>query len=194
MRIRIIFLGWLLLMLSGLCLGAESGLVVEVGQSGDLLVVDANIEAPFKLKTVWDVLTDFDHMPAFLGNLTSSKIVNRDGNVWTVRQTGVARFGFLSFDFLSEREVRLEPMKRIVVRNLAGTVKRMTSETRLQAKDAGPGVQIRYHAEISPDAALVRIFGVPYLQHEIEEQYRAMLAEMKRRESNATLSAVPAAK
>lgn len=162
---------------------ARAAVLTDVERSGDAFVVQATIDAEVSLPTAWAVLTDFDRMSAILSNLTASAVVRRSGNVLTVRQQGVAKYGPFSFDFQSEREVRLEPMQRIVARQIVGTLKRMDSEARLARTPQG--VQIRYRAEIVPDSALARAFGAHVVQHEVEEQFESMLAEMRRRERAA---------
>jgi hypothetical protein len=164
------------------CAGARSAeprVTVTVSQSGEAFIIDATLEVAVSRATAWEVLTDFDHMTSILGNLTSSKVTARDGNTLVVRQEGVARYGLLSFSFESEREIRLEPMKRIVSKSLSGTLKRMDSEARIVSLEHG--VQVKYHAESVPDSMLARIFGASFVRHEIEEQFLEMGREMGRR-------------
>ena len=169
-----------LLALSGReAFGVEPAVSVSVGRSGDAFIVDATIDVQVPPGVAWDVLTDFDRMTSILQNLQSSKVTSRDGNVLIVRQEGVAKYGLLSFSFVSERQIRLEPMQRILSKNLSGTLKRMESEAKLAAVDRG--VQIRYHAESVPDSMLARMFGASFVRHEAEEQFLAMAREMVRR-------------
>ena len=174
---------FLALVYSATACGEEPHVFVGVRQAGDVFTVDATIDAPVTMKTAWEVLIDFDHMAAILNDLTTSKVISREGNILIVKQEGLARYGLLSFPFQSEREVRIEPMKRILSRNLSGTARRMESEAELSQTDPGQSVQIRYRAEIVPDSMLARMFGASFLRHEIEEQFQSMLAEMKKRES-----------
>lgn len=173
-------LGLMLLAVSA-CLAGDSAVSVTVVRAGESFIIDALIDAPVRPAIAWEVLTDFDHMAGFLGNLTSSRITGRQGNELLVRQKGVARYGLLSFTFESEREIRLEPQARILSRNLSGTVRSMESEARLQA--TANGTQIRYHAEMALDSTLARLFGKAFVQHETEEQFTLMVTEMKRREA-----------
>lgn len=189
--VRFLVISILLFLSGGASFAAEPHIVVAVSQAGESFIVDALIEAPVSLRTAWDVLTDFSHMTAVLSNLTSSKVVSREGNTLIVRQEGVARYGLLSFAFQSEREIRLEPMKRILAKNLSGTAKRMESEARLSSAERGQGVQIKYRAEIVPDSTLARLFGASFVRHEVDEQFRFMAAEMMRRNGNATSNAAP---
>jgi hypothetical protein len=167
----------------------EPDIAVTVNQAGEAFIVDVAFDLPVPIATTWDVMTDFDHMSSIVNNLTSSRIVKREGQVLTVRQEGVARYGLFSFAFESEREIRLESLKRIKVKQLSGTTKRMESEARLARTETGTHVE--YHAEIVPDSALARMFGASVVRHEIAEQFRAMVAEMFKRDKRANPETVP---
>lgn len=170
-------------LLANCAFAQEPEIAVSVGKNGEAFVVDVAIDVPVPLATAWDVMTDFDHMTAFLGNLTSSKVVKRDGQILTVRQEGVAKYGLFSFSFESEREIRLESMKRITVKQLSGTAKRMESDARLTRTELGTHVD--YRAEIVPDSVLARMFGASVVRREVADQFRAMAGEMVRRGKNA---------
>ncbi|MBS1229895.1 MAG: hypothetical protein H6R17_3172 [Proteobacteria bacterium] len=160
---------------------ADPQWLVTVDKRGKSFVVDATIDFPAPLRTAWDVLTDFDHMTAILNNLSTSKIVSRTDNTLQVQQEGVARYGIFSYTFTSEREIRLEPMQRIVARQLSGNAKSFVSELQLSPSD--DGTEVRYHAEVVPSSGIARTFGGPFIKHETEEQFRAMGAEMARRQA-----------
>ena len=168
-----------LLILSGTVLAADAEIKVAIEKRGDAFIVDTTVDFAVPLRTAWEVLTDFDNMADILSNLTSSKITGRKGDTLIVKQEGKARYGIFSYSFASEREIRLEPMKRIRARQLAGNAKRFASELELSKTDNG--TQARYHAEVTPDSGLARTFGGSFIQHEIEEQFTAMAAEMLRR-------------
>jgi carbon monoxide dehydrogenase subunit G len=169
----------LLLALSGLAFAAEPAIVVAVEKTGDTFVVDASVDLPIPVRVAWGVLTDFDSMASILNNLQSSRIVHRAGNTLQVAQEGTARFGIFSYTFQSMREIRLEPMQRIIARQLSGTASSFTSETTLS--ESRRGTLMYYHAEIVPGSAIARTFGGPFIRHEVEEQLGAMAAEMARR-------------
>ncbi len=168
-----------ILLVSDVAFGLDQNATIAVSQVGETIIVNAAMNVQVPLSTAWEVMTDFDHMTFILGNLTSSKVISRNGNIIIIRQKGSASYGFLSFPFESEREIRLEPMKRILARNLSGTLKRMDSEVDISSADQT--VLINYHAEIVPDSLLARIFGVPFVRHEVAEQLQKMADEMLRR-------------
>ena len=178
-RMSVVFLFCLLALSGETAFGDEPKLVAVVVQSGEAFVVDVTMDVQVSVETAWEVLTDFGNMTSIVGNLTSSKVTARDGNTWIVRQEGVAKYGLLSFSFESEREIRLEPMKRILARSLAGTAKRMESEMKIVPLDQG--LQVKYHAEVVPDSVLARMFGASFVRHETKEQFLAIAREMVRR-------------
>lgn len=172
-----IILGFCILF--GQAIAAESLVAATIGQSGEAFLVDVVADIPVPASMAWEVMTDFDHMAAFLGNLGSSRIVRRDGPRLVVHQTGTAHIGLFSYAFESEREIHLEPPKRIHSRNLSGSVKHMESEAVIEA--APHGTHVRYHAEVVPDSVLARMFGASVIRQEIEAQFREMITEMIRR-------------
>lgn len=158
--------------------GAEPAIAVTVSRSGEVFHVVATIRTTASPAKVWEVMTDFEHMTAILNNLTASTVLKRNGHDLVVRQEGVARYGILSFSFASEREVHLEPSRRIFTRQLSGTAKAMESE--VVFAPVADGVAMRYTAEIHDDSIMGNLFGTAFLKHEIEEQFQLMVAEMER--------------
>ena len=154
---------------------------VKVEKRDDTFFIDSTFEVPVTQRTAWRVLVDFDNMTNILHNLTSSRIVSRNGNTLQVKQEGIARFGVFSYTFTSEREIRLEPRKRILVRQISGNTKHYASEMEIIPGDNG--TRFRYHAEMALDSTLGKLFGRPFIEHEIAEQFTAMAAEMERRQT-----------
>jgi hypothetical protein len=163
--------------------GADQKIDIAVQQSGETFIIDATIDVQVSVETAWEVMTDFDHMTAILGTLTVSKVISRNGNSWIVRQEGVAKYGPFSYSFESDREIQLEPMKRIVARNLSSTLTRMDSEAEIVPLNHG--VQIKYHIEMVPGSMLARMFGLPFVRHEVEQQLQRMATEMTLRRDRA---------
>lgn len=184
MSIRILVVSLLICLSLGNASCVEREVAVAVRESVDGFIVQATIKPPVSLRTAWDVLVNFDHMAGILNNLTTSNVVSRNGNILIVKQEGVARFGIFSYPFTAEREIRMEPPRRILAKNLSGTLKRMQSE--VQLIPTGPrGVRIEYRAEFAFDSIIAGLFGVSFLNHEVEEQFLSIVAEMKKREAQA---------
>ncbi|MEI7611603.1 MAG: SRPBCC family protein [Betaproteobacteria bacterium] len=172
------FAASLLLILSCSAIAEEVELVVAVEKNGDGFTVSASATVQAPVPVTWAVLTDFNHMASILSNLTTSKVLQHNGNSLRILQEGRAWYGPFFYTFSSERDVRLEPMKRILSQQLTGTTKHFASQMELSPK--GTGTQLRYHAEIIPGSSMARTFGRTFVQHEVEEQLSAMLAEISR--------------
>ena len=168
-----------LLLACGVAAGQELNIDAKVEKRGDAFIIDSSFELPVPLATAWEVFTDFDNMERFLTHLKSSTITARSGDTLIVRQEGSQRVGFLSFDFFSERQVKLEPQKKVYVRQLSGTLQRYISELTLTPK--GGATLVRYHAELTLDSGFGRAFGAPFIESQTEDQFEAMYAEMLRR-------------
>ena len=165
--------------LTGTAPAAVPDVQVKVDRNGDAFVIDATTDVAVTQRQAWDVLTDLDHMVGVIGNLTSNRILQRNGNTLCVAQEGTAKFGIFSYSFVSEREIRLEPIKRIVSRQPTGNARRFESVMELSRH--GQQTHLHYHAELVPDSGIARLFGYPFVEHEIEEELLALAAEMTRR-------------
>jgi hypothetical protein len=155
---------------------------IDLRQAGRTFVVDATFSAPVPPSVAWDVLTDFEHMDAFVPNLAESRIVARDGNVLTILQYGVARFGPFELRFESERRVTLAPFATIRSTQLRGTMDKLDSTTTFAAE--GTGTRLTYHVEAIPGALFPDVIARRFLRHEIAEQFDAIVREMVRRHAS----------
>jgi hypothetical protein len=143
-----------------------------------------HIEVPPSL--AWRVMTDYDHMAAFVPKLKESLILTADRSRLLVAQKGTASFAGFSHDWEVEREVTLEPESLIVSRAVRGNVKRMEMETRFSPE--GTGVRIRYRALTVPDFWIPPLIGPALMKTQVTDQFTALATEMHRRhrESAAT--------
>ena len=159
--------------------GAAVDMQVAVSRRGDLMLVDAVLVAPVSQREAWVVLTDFDAMSRFVPNLDESRIAARSGERLRVEQRGVARWGLLTHAFTMVREIELQPMEQVRSRSVGGSMRDVTSLTRFAA--VAGGTEIRHHLEIGVDTWMPDFLIEPFLRHEVQEQFEAVVAEMLRR-------------
>ena len=71
-------------------------IVVKVRKDGPSVAIDVDcpVDAPWQV--VWEVLTDYPHMPQFISNIQYSVIEEADGDTLHVRQKGKASRGPLT--------------------------------------------------------------------------------------------------
>lgn len=141
--------------------------------------IDVVVHAPATPAQAWAVLTDFDHMAEFIPNLTHSEVVERGDTVLKVAQKGVARWGLLSMQVESLREVHLLPLREIRGHGLSGNVRRIDSVLQLEAEPGG--TRLRYHADVEPGTWFPPLLGPSRVRHETAAQFNAIVQEMLRR-------------
>jgi carbon monoxide dehydrogenase subunit G len=156
-----------------------SGSDVRVERNGGGFTVDLTLYAPVAPALAWEVLTDFDRMSEFVPNLISSRVTERNENLLTVQQKGVAHYGIISVDFESIQETRLSPRSEINAHGVGGNFLRMDSVMLLQAE--GAGTRLNYHADVLPDFWFPPFIGPTLARRDIAEQFTGMLREMSRR-------------
>lgn len=156
---------------------------VSVVQAGAVTVIDASFTLPATPEIAWEVLTDYDHMTAFLPNLESSRIVEASADRMLVAQRGKVTFGPFSMTLESEREVGLTRFARIESHIKRGTFKRSDVTTELLRQ--GNDTCITYHSEIVSEFRLPFGIGETIARKKVEEQLLAMRAEILRRQLRA---------
>jgi hypothetical protein len=84
-------------------------ILVNVRKDGAGVAIDVvcPVDAPWPV--VWEVLTDYAHMPQYISNIQYSVVEEQNGNVLHVRQKGKASRGPLTLTYDMLREVELVP-------------------------------------------------------------------------------------
>jgi len=172
------FLGFLIL--AGGVSAADSPIrSIDITQDSDRYRADVTMFAPVPVGVAWDVLTDFDHMARWVPNLRDSKGTVTDPNNVTVEQQGVARFGIFSFPYTSVRQMQLNPQQTVKATQIKGSMRSLESLMTLAAE--GSGTKLMYHLEIVPAGAAAAVLSKDFLEHELREQFGAIIDEMVRR-------------
>lgn len=152
---------------------------IEVVRSADAYVANLVMLAPVPAGLAWKVLTDFEHQPEWVPNLRESKVVESDGNVLTIEQRGVARFGIASFPYVSVRQILLDPERTVRATQLKGSMRRV--ESLMTLSPDGSGTRLQYHLEMVPTGLAAAVLSEDFLQHELTGQFTAIIGEMVRR-------------
>lgn len=168
------------------CFAADASpdFAVHVTERGEAIHVDVELLIPASPKEVWDVLTDFENLPRFISNITSSKIVAHVGNIVRVLQSGKTSFGPLTFEFQSEREITLIPYTRFESRMISGNLKRYSGTTQLESLNGE--TKLRFHSESVPRTILSTGLACPFIEAETREHYQEIRNEVVRRRVEGT--------
>ena len=159
--------------------GAADDLSVDVQRNGAGFAIRAAATVAAPVATVWEVLTDYDHLAGFIPGLSSSSVQLRAANRVLVEQKGEARFLIFSFPMEVRLEVLESPSDSIVSRGVGGNLKRMTG--RYDLNSARGGILLRYSGELEPDFELPPIIGTLAVRSMAEQQFAALVAEIERR-------------
>lgn len=152
----------------------------DVVQNDNGYVASVVMFAAVPQAVAWGVLTDFDNMHGWVPNVKSSRITGREGdNTLTVEQKGTAKFGLLSFPYTSVRRMQLEPQRVIQATQVTGSMKRLVSLMKLSPD--GTGTRLDYRLELEPSGFAATVMSKEFLQHELTEQFTAIVNEMVRR-------------
>ena len=156
---------------------------VKVSRHGDVVTVHAQFAVPVSTRQAYAVLTDYDHMTAFLTDLDESRILSRTEDGMLVRQTGKVRFGWFSVPFEYVRRVELFPGTRLVSHVVSGSVKKGDVTTFLQ--------ELNGQTVVSYDSKATMGYWLPFgigdtaIASHIQKDLESMRLEMLRRKQSA---------
>jgi ribosome-associated toxin RatA of RatAB toxin-antitoxin module len=164
---------------------AAEDLSVEAERRGERVEVRARALIAAPVAVVWEVLTDYEHLPRFIPGIAKSVVRLRDGGRLLVEQSGEARFLIFSFPIEVQLEVTERPPQWISSRAVAGNVRRMSGRYEIQPDVEHGTVLLRYAGQIEPDFELPPLIGVAALRSTATEQFTAMVVEIERRAGQA---------
>ena len=84
---------------------------------------------------------------------------------------------------MTVREIEFASPESIHSTQVRGSMRRLESTTKLLAE--GAGTRLDYHIEMVPGAVAAVVLTRNFLEHELGEQFEAVLAEMVRRKGAA---------
>ena len=157
----------------------DTSIDVQASKEGDIIVVDVAMTISASQHEVWNVLTDYDHMADFIGNLQSSAVISRAGNTLDVMQKGTARYGLLSFPFETVRRVMLMPPHEIHSRIMSGDMTGSEIVTRITAD--GPITQVSVRSRYAPTIWIPPIIGTSVIAAQTRQQWLTLREEVLRR-------------
>jgi hypothetical protein len=157
----------------------DPDVTVRIAKIDEDIVMDGSFVVAATQKEVWDVLVDYERMPAFLNNIQENRIIQRVGNRIILFQRGTAILGPFSSSIESTRQVDLVPMREIRSHVLAGDIKKSTGVVIVE-----PGLtetKVIYHNETTPHINLPFVLTRSSIESQIRRQLELMRNEILRR-------------
>ena len=169
----------------------DADIQVHVSKDGEEIAVDVDCPVNTSVAVAWEVLTDYDHMTAFVSNLQESRVQSREGVVLQVYQKGAAARGPLKITFESVREVELVPYQEIRSRLIEGDLKASAFTTRIV--DDGVLIHVVNSGRYTPKIWVPPLIGPALIAAETRKQFGEIRAEILRRTAlRASASVLPA--
>jgi len=154
-------------------------IVVNVRKEGAGVAIDVvcPVDAPWQI--VWEVLTDYPHMPQFISNIRESVVEEQNGNVLHVRQKGKASRGPVTLSYEMLREVELVPQTEIRSRLISGDLKSSDFVTKIV--QLGDRIHIVNNGRYVPKVWVPPMVGPAMIEAETQKQFGEFRAEILRR-------------
>ena len=164
---------------------AAEDVLVEADRHGERFDVRARAVVAAPPALVWQVLTDYEHLPRFIPGITKSVVRLHQGNRLLLDQSGAARFLLFTFPIEVQLDVVEWPPDWIASRAVGGNVRRMNGRYELRPDPARGTVLLLYYGEIELDFDLPPLIGTVALRGTVEQHCLAMVAEVARRAAAA---------
>lgn len=145
------------------------------GADYPIFTVTAGMTVNAPMERAWQVLTDYDRLADVVPNLTSSRLIARDGRRCVVSQEGFGRFLFIKQAIHLLVRVEETPPSAIAVTLVKGNMHEYRADWALNAIDANT-TRIDYSATIAPMFYVPSLFGAALMKSDL----RAMLAAVAR--------------
>lgn len=157
----------------------EPRISVYVDRSSDGVAVDTRALLPVPPRVVWDVLTDYNRIAAFVPGLKVSRLLSGAGEPLLLEQKGGINFAVFSFDIDVVARVEELPFHTIRFESVGGNMREMRGEWNVE--DLGDGSRLRYRLHVVPGFWVPPVVGPAVIRRNFVEQFDALTREMMRR-------------
>lgn len=172
-----------LALVSGLLAAASAPppISIDAANEGDLITVTASADMEVDARTVWAVITDYDHLADFIPDMNSSRVLTHDGHHLLVAQTGEFRFLVFRQPVQVQLDVVEMPTRRLVAYAVGGNLKEMEGRYAIASLPSGV-VRLTYSGRLIPDFPVPPLIGGMLLRRELSKQFTALVHEIVRRD------------
>ena len=174
---HVLWMAWLLT-LAGAAGAAGAKVTASTGFSG--IRVEAVQRVNADAQTVWQTLTDYNRLAAFIPDMVSSRVVSPPGAPKKVEQ--IADAGLFAFVMPDHVVLLMEenPTTNLIrFRSVAGKVAAMNGEWRIHG-DRAP-VILTYRAHIVPLTPVPPLVSSYFVEDEVKTRFEAVGREAERR-------------
>jgi len=165
---------------AGAARGADE-VSVEATRRDDALEVVCRVllDAPFDL--IWQTLTDYDRLAEFIPGMRRSRLIERQGAVAIVEQSGDAGFLFFSFPLDVTIASTERPPHVLEVKLLKGDLKRLDGSYRIEPQPDGR-ILLTWKGTIEA-LSMPPLLGELVMRSNVADQFHGMVREIERRDA-----------
>lgn len=150
--------------------GTDGAKVYRIASTGEVKAAQA---------VVWRILADYEHMPDYVPNLKSARVVSRNGDKVIVEQLGAARFLFFSHNIRLVVQVHEQAPNKFDVTLVEGDMKVYRCSWELVPLPDG-GTRLLYSAAIAPKFYVPGMLEARLIRNDIATMMAAVLARLDR--------------
>ncbi|SEB16331.1 SRPBCC family protein [Variovorax sp. YR216] len=155
---------------------------IETHRKNETIIVEVSAEMPVDPRTVWSVITDYDHLPRFIPYMRSSRVLQRDADRVIVEQSGELVFLFFRQPVEVKLSVVESPQTRVAARAIGGNLKALDGRYTVESLPSGY-TRLSYSGRLVPDFDVPPVIGRIALQTVMARQFDAMVKEIVRRDA-----------
>ncbi len=170
----------LALLLPGAVVARAADVPVTVGYRDGVYEVRGSFTTVARLQTVWEVLTDYEHIPRFVASVKHSDVERREGGVVRVRQMASVGVFPIRRTARVTLDVREQAPNRIEFRDVLGKDFSVYTGAWSLRGDARRTV-VRYSLDVTPRAKVPRWLGRSMMSRSASDLLSQVRAEIERR-------------
>ena len=130
----------------------------------------------------WRVLTDYDELADFVPDLTSSRVISRDGREAVVEQRSEVGILFVTHAIHIVERITEQPFSAIDVAMVSGNMKRYRAHWDLapSSQNGVSGTRIIYSGMMEPDFFIPPVIGESIVQANMKKMVEAVIERIDR--------------
>ncbi len=144
------------------------------------MALRASTDIPVAALKVWNVLTDYDHLPDFLPQMQASRMVQRIGNNIILEQVTKTQFLFFSKKIEIKLNVIEKPFEEIVFDRTGGNLELFSGQWILKPIQSGRATRLTYLLKFKPAFYAPKWIVRRTLDHEVREEIQLIAAQARK--------------
>jgi len=140
--------------------------------------VDASGSVQAPLASVWKTLTTYERMNEFVPDLSSCRVLSRNGNEVIIEQQGMARFLFMNHAIHLVVRATETPLTAIDIALISGDMRHYESRWNLYPIPETGGTRIVFSSRLMPGFYVPGMLGTTMIRGDIERMMAAVLTRI----------------